>query len=167
MRPLISIIAAVSDNGAIGKNGDLLWHLPADMKHFKSMTVGHAVVMGRKTFDSLPKGPLPDRKNVVLTSVPEAYFEDAFPATSLTDAISLCSSQKEIYIIGGGMVYKQALSMADRLYLTFVHHNFPDADTFFPEIDFSEWEEMSREDHEADEKNPYPYTFVNYRRKKR
>ena len=106
----ISIIAAIADNNAIGKNQQLLWHLPADMKHFKELTTGHAIIMGRKTFESLPNGPLPDRKNVVLTSLPEAGFVNCFACESMRDALDLCEKEDEIFIIGGALVYRQALS---------------------------------------------------------
>ena len=120
----ISIIAAIADNNAIGKNQQLLWHLPADMKHFKELTTGHAIIMGRKTFESLPNGPLPDRKNVVLTSLPEAGFVNCFACESMRDALDLCEKEDEIFIIGGALVYRQALSKADKMYITRVHHEF-------------------------------------------
>ena len=128
----ISIIAAIADNNAIGKNQQLLWHLPADMKHFKELTTGHAIIMGRKTFESLPNGPLPDRKNVVLTSLPEAGFVNCFACESMRDALDLCEKEDEIFIIGGALVYRQALSKADKMYITRVHHEFENADAFFP-----------------------------------
>ena len=127
----ISIIAAIADNNAIGKNQQLLWHLPADMKHFKELTTGHAIIMGRKTFESLPNGPLPDRKNVVLTSLPEAGFVNCFACESMRDALDLCEKEDEIFIIGGALVYRQALSKADKMYITRVHHEFENADAFF------------------------------------
>lgn len=162
----ISIIAAIADNNAIGKNQQLLWSLPNDMKRFKSLTTGHAVVMGRKTFESLPNGALPNRKNVVLTTLPEAIFMDSFACESMHDALNLCENEDEVFMIGGAMVYRQALKIADKMYLTLVHHTFEDADTFFPEIDYSEWIETERQDFPADEKHAYPYTFVTYIRKK-
>ena len=162
----ISIIAAIADNNAIGKNQQLLWSLPYDMKRFKSLTTGHAVVMGRKTFESLPNGALPKRKNVVLTTLPEAIFMDSFACESMHDALNLCENEDEVFMIGGAMVYRQALKIADKMYLTLVHHTFEDADTFFPEIDYSEWIETERQDFPADEKHAYPYTFVSYIRKK-
>ena len=105
--PQITIIAAVAENGAIGKNQQLLCHLPNDMKRFKELTTGHAVVMGRKTFESLPNGALPNRKNVVLTTMPEADFVNCFPCDSMSDALELCENEKEIFILGGALVYRQ------------------------------------------------------------
>lgn len=162
----ISIVAAVADNYAIGKGNKLPWHLPADLKHFRELTTGHAVVMGKRTFESLPNGPLPNRKNVVLTSVmSEGVNEGYFEADSLEDALYLCEKEDKVFIVGGAAVYRQSLEIADSLYITWVHHEFS-ADIYFPEVDFSKWEEVSRQDFPADDKNPYPYSFVHYKRKK-
>jgi dihydrofolate reductase len=162
----ISIVAAVADNYAIGKGNKLPWHLPADLKHFRELTTGHAVVMGKRTFESLPNGPLPNRKNVVLTSVmSEGVNEGYFEADSLEDALYLCEKEDKVFIVGGAAVYRQSLEIADSLYITWVHHEFS-ADIYFPEVDFSKWEEVSRQDLSADDKNPYPYSFVHYKRKK-
>ena len=162
----ISIVAAVADNYAIGKGNKLPWHLPADLKHFRELTTGHAVVMGKRTFESLPNGPLPNRRNVVLTSVmSEGVNEGYFEADSLEDAFYLCEKEEKIFIVGGAAVYRQSLEIADSLYITWVHHEFS-ADIYFPEVDFSKWEEVSRQDLPADDKNPYPYSFVHYKRKK-
>jgi len=162
----ISIVAAVADNYAIGKGNKLPWHLPADLKHFRELTTGHAVVMGKRTFESLPNGPLPNRKNVVLTSVmSEGVNEGYFEADSLEDALYLCEKEDKVFIVGGAAVYRQSLEIADSLYITWVHHEFS-ADIYFPEVDFSIWEEVSRQDLPADDKNPYPYSFVHYKRKK-
>jgi dihydrofolate reductase len=161
----ISIIAAVADNYAIGKSNNLPWHLPADMKHFRQLTTGHAVVMGKRTFESLPKGPLPNRKNIVLTSImSEGVNKGYFEADSLEDAVYLCEHEEQVFIIGGATVYKQSIYKVDSMHITWIHSSFS-ADSFFPEIDFSQWEEVSREDFEADEKNSYPYSFVEYKRK--
>ncbi len=160
----ISIIAAIADNYAIGKNNDLLWRLPNDMKRFKELTQGHTIVMGRRTFESLPKGALPNRKNVVMTSMPEAIGTNAFVCTSWEEMTDLTEKDPDVYIIGGASVYEDALSIASRMYLTWVHADF-DADVYFPQIDFSQWEEVSRKDFPADEKHPYSYTFVDYIRK--
>ena len=162
----ISIVAAVADNYAIGKGNKLPWHLPADLKHFRELTTGHAVVMGKRTFESLPNGPLPNRRNVVLTSVmSEGVNEGYFEADSLEDALYLCEKEDKVFIVGGAAVYRQSLEIADSLYITWVHHEFS-ADIYFPEVDFSKWEEVSRQDLPADDKNPYPYSFVHYKRKK-
>ncbi|MCD7930534.1 MAG: dihydrofolate reductase [Tannerellaceae bacterium] len=160
----VSIIAAIAENNAIGKNQQLLCHLPNDLKRFKDLTNGHAIVMGRKTFESLPKGALPNRKNVILTTVPDAGFVDCFACESIEDALYICEKEEEVFLIGGAMVYKQGLEIADKMYLTHIHHTFEDADTFFPEINYSEWKEVEREDFEADERNPYAYSFVTYER---
>jgi len=162
----ISIIAAVADNYAIGKANNLPWHLPADLKHFKELTVGHAIVMGKRTFESLPKGPLPNRKNIVLTSVmSEGVNEGYFEADSLEDATYLCENEEKVFIIGGATVYKQSIDKVDLMYITWVHKEFPSADTFFPKIDFNVWEEVSSEKHDPDEQNQYSYTFSEYKRK--
>ena len=158
----ISIVAAISDNNAIGKNLGLLWH----MKRFKDLTTGHAVIMGRKTFESLPKGGLPNRKNVVLTTMPEAGFINCFACESMHDALDICEKEENIFIIGGSLVYRQGLGIADKMYLTRIHGEFPDADAFFPVVNWDLWEEVERQEFPADEKNPYPYTFLTYVRKK-
>ncbi|MBP1664260.1 MAG: dihydrofolate reductase [Bacteroidetes bacterium] len=159
----VSIIAAIADNLAIGKNNKLPWHLPADLKHFKQLTTGHAVVMGKRTFESLPNGPLPNRKNIVLTSIPEGNFDKYYEATSIKDALYLCEHEDEVFIIGGASIFSQAIKMVDYMYITWVHANF-EADTFFPKISLKVWKETSRKEFKADEQNPYPYTFCEYER---
>jgi dihydrofolate reductase len=162
----ISIIAAIADNFAIGKSNKLLWHLPADLKHFKELTSGHCIIMGKRTYNSLPIRPLPNRKNIVLTTMlSEAVREGYFEVESIEEALDLCEKEKQVFIIGGATVYKQSIDKADSMYLTWVHGQF-EADAFFPKINFNKWKEVSREEHEADEKNPYPYTFVYYERMK-
>ena len=122
--------------------------------------------MGKRTFESLPNGPLPNRKNVVLTSVmSEGVNEGYFEADSLEDALYLCEKEDKVFIVGGAAIYRQSLEIADSLYITWVHHEFS-ADIYFPEVDFAKWEEVSRQDLPADDKNPYPYSFVHYKRKK-
>ena len=160
----LSIIVAIADNNAIGKNGDLLCHLSADLKRFKALTTGHTIIMGRRTFLSFPKRPLPNRKHIILSHSFTTDLPDCHIAHSVEEALALCNPQEENFIIGGAEIYKQFLPMADKLYLTRIHAAF-DADTFFPEIDYSQWQENAREDHEADEKNPYPYSYINYSRK--
>lgn len=161
----ISIIAAVADNYAIGKSNNLPWHLPADLKHFRQLTTGHAVVMGKRTYESLPNGPLPNRRNIILTSImSEGVNKGYFEADSLEDAVYLCEHEEEVFIIGGATVYAQCIHKVDTMYITWVHHEFT-ADTFFPNIDLEEWEELSREKFLADEKNLYSYSFVEYKRK--
>ena len=120
----ISIIAAVAEDNAIGKNQELLWRMPADMKRFKELTTGHTVIMGRKTFESLPNGGLPNRKNVVLTSMPEANFIGCFACESINEALELCEKEEQIFLIGGSLVYKLGLDFADKMYLTRVTQTF-------------------------------------------
>ena len=159
---MISIIVAISENYAIGKKGDLLCHLPADLKHFKTITSGHTVMMGERTFLSLPKHPLPNRRNIVLTDVKGKTFEGAETVYSIEDLILKIEESEEAFVIGGGMVYRQMMDRADKLYITHIHHSWPDADTFFPEIDPTIWKQMSAERHSADENNPFGYTFAEY-----
>lgn len=163
--PKISIIAAVADNYAIGKLNKLLWHLPADLKYFKNLTIGHAVIMGKRTFESLPNGPLPNRKNIVLrTILSDGVTEGYFEADSLEDAFELAENEDRVFIIGGAKVYKHSMDKVNSMYITWVHADF-DADAYFPEIDFTEWQEVSRLDCKADDKNLFDYSFVEYRRK--
>ena len=166
---MISIIVAIAENYAIGKKGDLLCHLPADLKHFKDITSGKTVMMGERTFFSLPKHPLPNRRNIVLTDVKGKTFEGAEAVYSIEELVKASSSpshegkgDEEAFVIGGGMVYRQMMPLADKLYITHIHHSWEDADTFFPEIKESEWRLISAERHEADEKNPYAFTFAEY-----
>ncbi len=140
---MISIIVATDERGAIGKDNQLLWHLPNDMKYFRELTTGHTVIMGRRTFESLPKGALPNRKNIVLTTTPDAHFDNCLVYHTLWNALIACEDEDEVFIIGGGSVYRQALEVADKLYLTMVHHTFPDADTFFPHVDPQVWNRFS------------------------
>ncbi|MCZ4244907.1 dihydrofolate reductase [Pedobacter punctiformis] len=154
----ISIAVAVGENYAIGKNNQLLWHMPADLKFFKQTTSGHTVIMGRKTFDSVGR-PLPNRRNIVISRDKNLKIEGVEVVNSLDEALSISKNEeKDIFIVGGAEIYRQALPKTDTLFLTTIHHHF-DADTFFPEIDKSEWKEVRSETHQADEKNPYDYTF--------
>ncbi len=162
----ISIIAAVAENYGIGFNNSLMWHLPADLKHFKDLTTGHAVIMGRYTYEGLPNGPLPNRKNVVLSTIQEGTYDKYYEAVSLNDAIELCEKEEKIFIIGGAKVFNQAIHYPEvnTMYITWVHSSDFEADTFFPKFDEKEWKEVNREPHKADDKNPYDYTFVTYER---
>lgn len=162
---MISIIVAIAENYAIGKKGDLLCHLPADLKHFKEITSGKTVLMGERTFFSLPKHPLPNRRNIVLTDVQGKTFEGAEAVYSLQDLCAKVQGEEEAFVIGGGMVYRQMMPLADKLYITHIHHSWDDADTFFPEIKEDEWKLISSEEHKADEKNPYDFTFCTYNRR--
>lgn len=161
---MISIIVAVSDDLGIGKNNDLLWHLPEDMKRFKMLTTGNTVIMGKRTWESLPRRPLTNRKNVVITDIPGECFEGAVTAYSIEDAISVCKDDKEVFIIGGGSIYRQFIPLADRLYITHVHKK-TEADVFFPRIDKRIWKVVKREEYKP-EGEGIPYTYVIYDRKK-
>ena len=158
----VSIIVAIGENHAIGKNNQLLWHMPNDLKHFKDITSGRTIIMGRKTFDSVGK-PLPRRRNIVVTRQ-DITIPGCEVVKSIEDGLALCKDEDEVFIGGGAEIYKLAMHLTDRIYLTIIHQNF-DADTFFPEIDKNEWKEISREDYHADEKNPYPYSFITLERR--
>lgn len=162
-----SIIVAVDENNAIGVKGNLLTCLPNDLKYFKSVTQGHPVIMGRKTFESLPKGALPNRRNIVITRNKDLHFDRCEMVSSIEEAIDLCREEPEIFIIGGGTIYKEAIDFADKLYMTRIHHKFEDADTFFPEIDRSIWIETNKEDHTVDDKHKYAYSFTIFEKIKR
>lgn len=161
---MIILIAAVAENNALGKNNDLLWHLPNDFKHFKETTSGHYIVMGRKTFESFPK-PLPNRTHIIISRQKNYKFEGCIVVQDLEKAISACPKNEDIYIIGGGEIYKQSISIADQLEITRVHHTF-EADVFFPEIDLTVWQLNSEIFHFKDEKHLYDYTFQTFIRKK-
>lgn len=162
----ISLIAAISENYVLGKDNQLLWRLPDDMKFFKNTTMGHPVVMGRKTFESFGK-PLPGRKNIIVTRQKDYNPEGAIVVHNLDDAIAEAKKeeQEEIFIIGGGEIYKQTLSDATKIYLTLVHHTFEEGDAFFPEINEEEWLEVKRELHQPDERHQYAFTFLFLERK--
>lgn len=161
---MISIIVAIAENNAIGKDNDLLWHLSEDLKRFKKLTSGKTVIMGKKTFESLPVRPLPNRRSIVITDVPGEQIDGCVMAFSIEDAVSKCSPDEENFVIGGGSVYRQFMPIADKFYLTKVHKSF-EADTFYPEIDFSQWEMIEKTEGFVDEKNPYPHTYYVYKRK--
>ena len=156
---MINIIAAVAQNNAIGYQNKLLYWLSNDLKRFKQLTTGHTIIMGRKTFDSLPKGALPNRRNVVISrSVQSLPGCEVYP--SLDEALSHCEADEDIYIIGGASIYEQALPIAQRLCLTEIADTPAQADVFFP--NYSSWHEVWREDHAIDEKHPQRYSFVDY-----
>jgi len=162
---MISIIVAIANNNAIGKNNELLWHLPNDLKRFKELTSGHSILMGRNTWLSLPRRPLPNRTNVVITDVKDEVFDGCEMLYSFNEAIDYCKRKEEIFIIGGGMVYSQFLPYAQRLYITKVDAEFS-ADTFFPMIEKTQWNLISEEHLFADEKHPFNYSFLIFERKK-
>lgn len=162
-----SIIVAIDESNAIGKDNDLLCHLPNDLKHFKAITSGFPVIMGRKTFESLPKGALPNRRNIVITRNKDLSFDRCEMVSSVDEAINLCENEPEIFFIGGGTIYKEAIKFVDRLYITCIHHKFEGADTFFPVINREDWQEVSKEDYEPDEKHKYGYSFIVFDKIKR
>ncbi len=158
----ISLILAASDNNIIGHDNQMPWHLSNDLKRFKSLTFGHPVIMGRKTFESLGR-PLPGRQNIVITRNADYTAAGCDVVSSIEDALDMVSGHDEVFIIGGGQIYSQMWEKADNLYLTRVH-TLIDGETSVPEItDY--WKEVSRESHDADEKNQYPYTFIDYKKK--
>lgn len=161
----LSIICALTQNGAIGNKGGLLYYLPADLKHFKQLTTGHTILMGRKTFESLPKGALPNRRNVVVTRQENYVAPSIEVFHSIDDALRACQADEEVFVIGGESVYEAALPLAQRLFLTHIEAVPTEADTFFPTYNPNEWTEVWREHHDADEKNKLAYDFVNYIRK--
>lgn len=166
---IASLIAAVSENNVIGRDGKLPWNLPADLKHFRELTKGHPVIMGRKTYESIGH-PLSHRRNIVVTRKKELKLEGCKVVGSVEEAIKLtqasASTSDEAFIIGGAEIYKAALPRSHRIYLTRVHAEV-EGDAFFPEVDFSQWREVSRKHHEADAEHAYPFTFLVYEREKR
>lgn len=161
---MITIICAVAQNRAIGYRNKLLFHLGADLKRFKALTTGHTIIMGRKTFESLPKGALPNRRNIVLTHNAAYHAEGAEVFTSLDQALAHTTIKEDIFIIGGASVYAEAFAKADRLCLTEVMASPKEADVFFPSYDAAEWKESFREHHDADEKNDVAFDFADYTR---
>lgn len=159
----ISIIAAVAANRAIGRDGKLIYWLPNDMRRFRQLTTGHTIIMGRRTFESLPKGALPNRRNVVLSHT-QSHFEGCDCYASLAEALANCAADEDVYIIGGASVYAEALPLAHRLCLTEVDDTPEGADVFFPPYK-AEWHESWRENHDIDDKHAYRYAFVDYQRK--
>jgi len=161
---MIHLLVAKSDNNVIGQDNQLIWHLPNDLKHFKEITTGHPIIMGRKTFESIGR-ILPNRTNIIITRNRNYSIENAKVAHSLNEALELAKEIDEnIFIIGGGKIYEQAIDFADILEVTEVHENF-EGDTYFPEIDLNVWKEISRIKHYKDEKNEFDYSFVRYERK--
>ncbi len=170
---IVSLIAAIGQNNEIGKAGKLLWSLPADMRHFKETTSGHAVIMGRKTFESIGR-PLPDRENIVVTRDAAYYVPGVTVVHSLDEALRFAALEQgkhfeekqeetEVFVIGGGELYKEAIARAQKLYITHVRAADPEADAFFPAIG-PDWKEVLHEEHATDEKNPVPFAFSTYAR---
>ncbi len=160
----IKAIVAVDENGAIGRQGDLLCHLPADMRHFKEMTMGHSIVMGRKTFESFPRRPLPGRQNLVITRSAGWQYPGVIVAHSLEQAIAMAETDT-VFIIGGAQIYEQALPVVDVLHLTLIHARWASADVYFPALDPNQWQEVEREHHTSDHRNAYEYDFITLKRR--
>jgi dihydrofolate reductase len=160
----VHAIVAVATDWAIGRQGDLLCHLPADMKHFKEVTMGHSIIMGRKTFESFPRRPLPGRQNIVITRNANWQYPGVTVVHSLDEAIA--SAETDIvFIIGGAQVYEQALPRVDVLHLTLIHARWASADAFFPALNMDQWQEVSREHHESDHRNAYEFDFITLKRR--
>ena len=159
----ISIIAAADEKGAIGFKGNIPWHLPADFKRFKELTMGHPVIVGQKTFESIGK-PLPGRTNIVVSNIPDYQADGCLVAHSFEDAIRLAGNADEVFVIGGGQIYRLAMPAAQTIYLTRVHGTF-EGDVFFPEIDEKEWSVANSEFRAKDEKNPIDITYLTYKRR--
>lgn len=157
------MIAAAAENNALGKDNDLVWHLPDDFKRFKRLTSGHHIIMGRKTFESFPK-LLPDRTHVIITRQEDYHPENTIVVNSLEEAIRVSKLDEQPFIIGGGEIYKMGIDIADRIELTRVHGEF-DADTYFPEVDEEKWNLVKEQFHEKDEKHDYSFTYLTYDRK--
>ena len=160
---MLSIIVAIAQNNTIGDQNALLWNIKEDMRRFRLTTSGHPVIMGRKTYDSIGR-PLPNRTNVVITRQ-ELQIDGCTVVHSLDEAIALFPNEEELFVIGGAQIYAEALPLADRLYLTVVHRNY-EGDTSFPEIDYSAWQELHREEHERGEAYEHPFTFIDLERKR-
>ncbi len=162
---MVIIVSAISKNNALGKNNDLIWHLPADLKRFKKVTTGHHIIMGRNTFESIGK-PLPNRTTIIVTRNKNYFKDGCLVAYSVEEAIKLAGNDDKIFIIGGAQIYKYAIEnkLVDKLDITLVNEEF-EADAFFPEINLQEWQETNREDHKANEENKYDYSFLSYERK--
>jgi dihydrofolate reductase len=161
---MIILIAAVAENNALGKNNDLLWHLPKDFKRFKEITFGNTIIMGRKTFESFPK-PLPNRKHIIITRQKDYFREDCIVVQDIENALSICPKNENVFVIGGGEIYAQSIHLADQLDITKVHHSF-EADVYFPEIDLTIWELISEIFNPKDEKHLYDFSFQTFVRKK-
>ena len=161
---MITLIAAIGEKNELGKDNQLVWHLPEDFKRFKSITSGHYIILGRKTFESFPK-PLPNRTHVIITRQKDYAPENCIVVNSIKAAIAACTKEQDVFVIGGGEIYKQSIEIADKLEVTRVHHTF-EADTFFPEIDLEKWKLDFEEFHPKDEKHNFDFTFLTYTRKR-
>ena len=163
-KPIISIVVAMAANRAIGQNKAMPWHLSTDLKRFKALTSGHTVIMGRKTLESLPNGPLPNRRNIVLSERLTEIPKGVEKADSIKQALAMVENESEVFVIGGGSIYEQFLDQTDKLYLTIIEADF-EADTFFPPIDFRKWEIIEKEVMDNDSHVNFVYRFETYERK--
>jgi dihydrofolate reductase len=161
----ISIIVAIAENNAIGKDNKLLWHISSDMKRFKKITSGHKVIMGRNTYLSLPSRPLKERTSIIVSDRPGEKFEGCMTVYSVNEALKTCEPDEECFIIGGARIYRQFLRFAEKLYITRIFKSF-EADTFFPEINPHEWQEISREHYGPDGENEFSHAFIIYERRR-
>ena len=161
---MITVIAAIATNNALGKDNDLIWHLPADLKRFKKVTTGHYIIMGRNTFESIGR-PLPNRTTIIITRNKNYFKEGCLIANSLEQAIEMSKEEAQVFIIGGAQIYKETIAknLAQQLDITLVHKDF-EADVYFPEIDAKIWKEVARENFKADEKNKLDYSFISYQK---
>lgn len=166
MNKQIQAIVAIDENGAIGRQGDLLCHLPADMRHFKQVTMGHSIIMGRKTFESFPRRPLPGRQNIIITRNADWQYPGVTVAHSIDEAIAAAQTDTA-FIIGGEQIYTLALPQIDVLHLTVIHARWASADAFFPALDKTEWEEIAHEHHTSDHRNAYEFDFITLKRRPR
>ena len=160
----IQAIVAIAADGAIGRQGELLCHLPADMKHFKEVTMGHSIIMGRKTFESFPRRPLPGRQTIVITRNAGWQYPGVTVAHDLNEAIAAAETDT-VFIIGGAQIYELALPLVDVLHLTRIHARWASADVYFPALNMDEWQEVSREHHESDHRNAYEFDFITLKRR--
>ena len=160
----IHAIVAIDENGAIGRQGDLLCHLPADMRHFKEVTMGNSIIMGRKTFESFPRRPLPGRQNIVITRDPKWAYPGVTVTHNLDEAIAAAQTDT-VFIIGGAQIYELAMPRVEVLHLTRIHARWASADVFFPKLDMSQWQEVSREHHVSDHRNAYEFDFITLKRR--
>ncbi len=162
--PNISIIVAFAEDNVIGKDNSLIWHISDDLKRFKKLTSGHPIIMGRKTYESLPFKPLPNRKNIVISSQNNLFFKGATTVNSYENALKECKKNEEVFICGGATIYNHFLQIANKLYITKVYKKF-EGDTFFPEIDYSKWEIKTKSGKLVDKKTNLEYEFIDYERK--
>lgn len=158
----ITLIAAAAENNALGKDNQMVWHLPDDFKRFKKLTTGHHIIMGRKTLESM-NGPLPNRTNIIITRQKNYTYEGRTIVNSLDEAFAACPQDEEVFVIGGGEIYKQAIDKADKIELTRVHTTV-EADAYFPEIDLNKWELTEEEYHPKDEKHKLDFTYKTFKK---